>query len=405
MGLISRKRVARAAIHRALGAPIGVDFGTGSLKVLQLAGEGPYTLAAAGSLETPRELLESPRERLEFQFRALPGLVASLPLKGRRAACAIPAPLTFCKHAQFPRQDSMPLEVLADTMLTEQLGRDATTLIRRLIEIPESGRGGKSEYICIATGREVVDKLMKALRAAKLDVVGIHSEFEAALHAFDDVNRRAADAERATLYLDVGAATTQCFIAHGRNLVFARTIEVGGLALDRCVAEDLACSVEQAHKARLAMADLATHARVARGSPHTAPAPSTGGGVMVEEDRRVGLPAPGEAPIPDAPPPTTNRALAETLEILTDEAGMGVRYHDAMFPDTRVSEIVFIGGESRQRALCQHIARALRLPAKAADPLARLQRAEGLKAVGVDPEDPQPGWAVPLGLCQSPTDL
>ncbi len=410
MGLINRKRVTNTAIQRALGAPIGIDFGTGSLKVLQLGGEGPFSLVTAGAVQTPRNLLGDARKRIEFQLESLPGLVSALPLKGRRAVCGLPVPLTFCKHAQFPKQDGMPAEVLADTMLTEQLGRDASTLIRRLIEVPTPGRvGNKSEYICIATGREVVDKLMKALRAAKLEVVGIHSEFEAALRAFGEVNQRTADKHRATLYLDIGTGNTQCFIGHGRDLVFARTIEVGGYALDNCLATDLACSVDQANKARLAMADL-----VARTASAPVPAAARSGttqddgGVLVAEDRRADEQTTGEElDTRNAPPVAapSSHMLRETLEILSDEAGMSIRYHDAMFPDTRVADIVFIGGESRHRALCQHLAKSLRLPAKVADPFGKIERSGNEMTIGLDAEVSQPGWAVAVGLCQSPTDL
>jgi Tfp pilus assembly PilM family ATPase len=413
MGLINRKQVTNAAIQRALGAPIGIDFGTGSLKVLQLSGEETHSLVAAGSVDTPSSLLGNPRKRLDFQFESLPKLISALPLKGRRAVCSIPVPLTFCKHAQFPKQDGMPVEVLADTMLTEQLGRDASTLIRRLIEVPAHGHAGnKSEYICIATGREVVDRLMKALKASKLEIVGIHSEFEASLRAFTGVNRRTADQHSATLYLDIGTGNTQCFIGHGRELVFARTIDTGGFTLDTCLAADLACSVEQAHKARLAMGDLESRATrepaKAPAQVQTLHADEDDGGVLVAEERRAGEGADGEKlstrnATPIVSP--TSHALRETLEILTDEASMGIRYHDAMFPDSRVSEIVFIGGEARHRALCQHLAKAIRLPAKVADPFGKIEQTGNEKVVGFDPRSPQPGWTVPIGLCQSPTDL
>lgn len=409
MGLINRKRVTDAAVQRAFGAPIGIDFGTGSLKVLQLGGEAPHSVVAAGQVETPANLLANPRKRFEFQLEALPKLVSKLPLKGRRAVCSIPVPMTFCKHAQFPRQDGMPVEVLADTMLSEQLGRDASTLIRRLIEVPTPGRvSNKHEYICIATGREIVDKLMKALKAAKLEVVGIHCECEAALRAFDQVNRRTSDPHTATLYLDIGAGNTQCFIGHGPDLVFARTVDIGGFSLDTSLAKDLACSVEQAHKSRLAMADLTTRLPAPAPAVAAQPRDTEDGGVMVAQERRADEGAEGETiNTHDAPPMTapSNHALRETLEILTDETGMGIRYHDAMFPEMRVSEIVFIGGESRHRGLCQHMAKALRIPAKASDPFARIERASAGAVVGFDPEQPQPGWAVPIGLCQSPTDL
>lgn len=389
MGLLNLKRAGKEAMQRASGAPIAIDFGSASLKVLQISGDDPPALVAAGCIETPEELRGNIKQRLAFQIDALPKLVGSLPLRGKRAVCAIPAPLTFCKHAQLPKQEGLTPEILADSMLTEQLGRDATTLVRRLIEVP--GGNAKSEYICLATGREIVDKLMKAIRSAKLDPVGMHSEFEAALCAFDAVSRHEPDNSAATLYLDLGGGQTQVLIGHASGLVFARTIAVGGFSFDKCLAAELGCSTHQARVSRLAMDDLGPR-------PATVPAPA---------HAHAGAHA-NAAPAPSTPPAVPGRpgaSLGEPLEILTDETNMCLRYHDSMFPDRRVGSVVFVGGEARHRSLCQHIAKSLRLPAKVADPFARLAKSGAEKAIGLDTTQPQPGWTVPVGLCQCPTDL
>ena len=389
MGLLNLKRASKEAIQRASGAPIAIDFGSASLKVLQVTGDDPPALVAAGCIETPEEIRGNIKQRLAFQIDALPKLVGALPLRGKRAVCAIPAPLTFCKHAQLPKTEGLTPDILADSMLTEQLGRDATTLVRRLIEVP--GGNAKSEYICLATGREIVDKLMKAIRGAKLEPVGMHSEFEAALCAFDAVSRREPDNSAAHLYLDLGAGQTRVLIGHGAGLVFARTIAVGGFSFDKCLAAELGCSTHQARVSRLAMDDLGprqsalqTPAHAHAGThPNTAAAPGT----------------------PPASPGRSGASLGEPLEILTDETNMCLRYHDSMFPDRRVGSVVFVGGEARHRSLCQHIAKSLRLPAKVADPFARLAKSGAEKTIGLDTTQPQPGWTVPVGLCQCPTDL
>jgi Tfp pilus assembly PilM family ATPase len=67
--------------------------------------------------------------------------------------------------------------------------------------------------------------------------------------------------------------------------------------------------------------------------------------------------------------------------------------------------VVFVGGEARQRHLGEHVARVLRLPARAVDPLARIVRTGKEPSIGVDFSEAQPGWALPLGLCVSRTDL
>ena len=79
--------------------------------------------------------------------------------------------------------------------------------------------------------------------------------------------------------------------------------------------------------------------------------------------------------------------------------------HDDRWPGRRVGRTIFVGGESRHVGLCQHVARAIRAPAHVADPLARLVKPGAGACVGVNPDEAQPGWAVAMGLCASPTDL
>jgi len=84
---------------------------------------------------------------------------------------------------------------------------------------------------------------------------------------------------------------------------------------------------------------------------------------------------------------------------------MIVRYHDSVCPDTPIQRAVLLGGEANQPQVAQAIAYAIGVPTYIGDPLARLMRTPGLTPVGVDVNQPQPGWAVPLGLCLSEANL
>jgi Tfp pilus assembly PilM family ATPase len=127
------------------------------------------------------------------------------------------------------------------------------------------------------------------------------------------------------------------------------------------------------------------------------------------EDRRVGLPTPGLTPDltrqPKADFVGPKIDLTEMVESLTDEIAGCLRYHESAFPDRRVTRAIFMGGESRHLGLAQHIARTLRLPAQVADPMASVGRTGKEETPGVDFRQQQPGWAMVLGLCMSPTDL
>jgi Tfp pilus assembly PilM family ATPase len=84
---------------------------------------------------------------------------------------------------------------------------------------------------------------------------------------------------------------------------------------------------------------------------------------------------------------------------------MCVRYHRGVSPEDEVRSVLVTGGEARHRALCEQIGRALRVSASLADPLARVGRSGAEPVSGMKLEEKQPGWAVAVGLCLSPTDL
>ena len=79
------------------------------------------------------------------------------------------------------------------------------------------------------------------------------------------------------------------------------------------------------------------------------------------------------------------------------------RYHESTFPSLPVGRLVFVGGEARQRSLCQQIAQAMDLAATVGDPMVRMGRTTEVgPESGIDRRLPQPDWAVALGLSMGP---
>lgn len=400
------RQLAASPARAALGLPIAVDFGVGSLKILQVAAGEPLSLVAAACLDTPVDLLLDHKRRLDFQIDALPKLIKHGGFKGKRAVCAIPSWQVFCKHLQFPRHEGIDVADLVAAAVPAQLQCDPAAIVFRHFEVAGAKGSGNSEVAVIATPRELVDRLMQGLFNAKVEPVGIHTEFSAMLRAFDIVRRRESDQPVATLYLDIGAANTNVLIAHGASLAFARVIAIGGQQFDECVERQLRCGLDEARKMRLAA-----------GQPvavtETAPVSAMTGlplGGHTGEERRTGEKSPPgfseeflTQPLATFSPQGAD--IREPMEILTDEVAMCLRYHASQFPELKVERAVFVGGEARSLGMCQRIAQSLKVSAQMADPLARVGRSGGEPALGVDLKQPQPGWSVPLGLCLSPTDL
>lgn len=447
MGLsaLRDKLLAQAKSSKQSGpSPIAIDFGTGSLKMLQVTTtETGSTLLAAAALETPEDLLHDPAKRLLFQADAIGKLMKTGGFRGKRAVCAIPASLSFCKHMRVDRVPGASVREIVEAGLVQQFGCHPSQMVFRHFEVadvPKTGGGTQIEVICLAATRELVSRLMGAISAAKLDPVGMHCEQLALMKAFDPIARRSEDKLAATLYLDIGAGSTNMLIAHGRTLVFSKRVEMGGRFLDDAICKQTKCEFEEARTLRRKMDGIVLVEKQepvgagARAGAPGRPLLTPGGtipmsGSIEEADARgealqdmatsrLSALEPGErrndssavfsGDVTSQPqrafvPPKAD--LGEALEIMTDDIALALRYYQTLFPSKPIERAVFVGGEARYKGLCQHIARAIRVSAQVADPLAYVARNGNETTPGVDLRQAQPGWAVPLGLCLLPTDL
>ncbi|HEV2296373.1 MAG TPA: pilus assembly protein PilM [Tepidisphaeraceae bacterium] len=121
------------------------------------------------------------------------------------------------------------------------------------------------------------------------------------------------------------------------------------------------------------------------------------------------LNSPQAAPVPASAETLQARAVEqaclEPLGKLVEELDLCRRYYEATFPSKPVERLIFVGGEARQRTLCQHIARGLGLAAQVGDPMVRMGRVSDIGVEsGLDRRHPQPTWAVAIGLSMGPAN-
>ncbi|MBS0192051.1 MAG: hypothetical protein JSR52_12980 [Planctomycetes bacterium] len=377
MSLELLRKLNSMGLMKQLSPAIGVDFGVSSLKVIQVLPGPVPALVAAALVETPAEMAEDHAKRLEFQLQQLAKTIKKGGFRGKRVICSLPSWQLFCKHLQIQRVDGVPMGQLLGAAVGQQLGCDPSSLVLRHHEVP--GGGGKAEVIVNAAARSAVEHMIQNMRKSGLEPVGMHSEFSAAMRAFEIAGSGENDSP--TLYLDFGSHTTKAMIAHGKTIVFERVIEVGGVHLDKAIARQLKCPLASARATRFALENLVPENSQGEGMALLQGAPPSERGM--------------DSPVD----------LREPLEILGDEIRMSLRYHDGLFPGRRVEHAVFLGGESRQQAFSRAVARGIGISTKLADPLARIARTGSEPCMGVDLKQPQPGFGVAVGLCHCPADL
>lgn len=381
--------------------PIGVDFGTDSLRIAQVelvnGATGDFKLVAAARADVPSQVRNDPAAKIAFFLEAVRELWGQGNFRGRKVVLSMPASVMTIQHLRVPKMDD---EALKKALIWEARGKlpydPSHALMRHMVagEIHQDGEQ-KHEVILMAAPRGWVNEFLGAVAKTKLDVVGMNVEPRAVVECFGHIYRRKNDGETVNCFVDIGCGATRVFIAKGQQIVFARGIPVGGDHFTRAVAAALKIGFEDAKVLRVKHC----HAQPTPGEQAARPPTDPDGlpaGLFSAAPRQ-----------PDAEVLTQQRREADMLEQacreplakLVDELILCRRYHEATFPSMLVDRLVFVGGEARHRTLCQAIAKGMDLAAQVGDPMVRMGRMSEIgPESGVDRRQPQPDWSVALGL-------
>ena len=347
-------------------SPVGIDFGADTVKLLQVMPGEPPELVALASAVIPDEARSDAGLRLAFLADTLPDLLRRGGFRGRRVALSIPSFQAMVHNVVVPKADAADLDAVVAMALRERLDLDPDKMILRNYLGATLRRDGQDlqEVLVFGARRGVATRYAELVTRMKLEVVGMHSEAPCLLKAFAHLNRsrEAGDRRRATVYIDLGAGSSKLVVVRDGAMALAKTIHAGGDSFTRRLAGERSVSFDEARSAR-----------------------------------RTEDPGPVAA-IADGP---AAAAACDITECLIDELRMLVRHYASREPERPIEKLVFVGGEANRRDLVTRLARAVRLPAQLGDPFARLARGAVAAAGDVDPSVPQPGWAVPLGLCLS----
>jgi type IV pilus assembly protein PilM len=359
---------------------------------------------------------------------------------------ALPAASMFIQHLRMPKLDEGEMKKALPFEAAGKLPIDPSFALMRHVVAGEvyQDQEQKNEVVLMAASRELVNQLLSAASKAKLDVIGMNVEPKALVDCFGHVYRRKTDTELTTLFVDIGAAASRAVVARGSQILFGRVIPVGGDHFSRAVAAATKMSLDDAKVLRIKLAQMQpaavavaevkaparppVEAQVTRVAPPSPPKADEsdennsfallGAGLSQSEKRReVEAAMPVQSATAVACPSRTSEpetctdsesaqvefACREPLARLVEELGLCRRYYESCFPSTPVDRLVFVGGEARQTWLCQGIAREMMLNAQLGDPLVRMAKTTeiGIES-GIDRKQPQPAWAVALGLSMGP---
>lgn len=363
-------------------APVGVDFGSETLRMAQVgSSDGEYTLAAASCIQIPMGARKDSLARMQFLAETCRPTFLKGRFSGRQIVIGIPATLMHVVHLRVPKMDD---ESLLKALPWELKGKvplePSKALLRHVIagEIFQD-QETKLELIVMAVQRDTVSQFIRIAEAARLEVIGLQPEPKAILDCFRNIFKRKADMDPTTMYIDIGFSATRVMVSCGEELQFLRFIPIGGDQFNYAASVALKVPVHEARTRRIQQAETPglDASAIAAVDPIMDP-------MMAKRLAERGI---------------IEEACRDPLERLLNELELCRRYHEATFPNRPIDRIVFVGGEALQRVMCQQIAKRLGIAAQLGDPMVRLGRTSKVPVEsGLDVSKPQPAWAVAVGL-------
>ena len=356
------------AMTRKSAMPIGVDIGAHAVRLLQFAaGPRGLTVVAAATQPLPAGLTHKDERYHEAVAEALQSAVSRAGFRGRRVVSALPAAAVGVKSVRMPPMPDRDLEQAVRFEAAERMPSDKPRIVQYLKagEV-QQGSETRQEILLLAADEAFIEAHVVSLTTCGLRPLAIDAIPTALARVITtraDLNPRGG-AAGAKVLIDMGHAATKVLVVQGGRVVFFKSIEIGGSALDRAVARQLKLSPADAAEKRHA----ATQQRA--------------------DDAESGGPA-AEA---------VWEALRPTLADLGKEIALCLRYFGVTFRGARPAHGLMVGGLAGGVGpglrLVAELSAAAGLELRAHDPLAAMDPGPAGRVLG----DGGGAWAVAAGL-------
>ena len=226
---------------------IGLDIGTKTIKVVELAKQGrELTLKSAGAIGYNGLTIDANLND-EKQMADLAGvikkLLADAKISAKTVNISLPETQVFTRVMQFPLLNDSEIASAVKWEAEEYIPIPLKEAIveHQILERNESANPPQVLVLLIAVLRGLVEKYVKIVGLAGLSVASVETETLAAV-------RSLAPPDKTVLIVDFGASSSDIAIAKNEQLFFSRSVQTAGDAFTRAVAQSLGVSPQQAEE-------------------------------------------------------------------------------------------------------------------------------------------------------------
>ncbi|WP_408098473.1 type IV pilus assembly protein PilM [Peredibacter sp. HCB2-198] len=230
------------------GTIVGVDIGSHSIKVCELAGSsgklrlerfGVFTLSEAALIE---DEVQKPSEVADGILEAF----NRAKIKSRTVCLGLFGPNTMTKRLNVPEGTNEEIEdhVMWEAEQYITFGADDSQID---FDIVGENEGGGKDAIVAAAKNELIDSYTELLKSAKLQVKVVDLNVLALSNLFEQIAGDQIDEySQGTLILDFGAQTTKIIVFKRGGPIFTKEIPVGGGLITEEIQRQMGVSYEEA---------------------------------------------------------------------------------------------------------------------------------------------------------------
>jgi type IV pilus assembly protein PilM len=354
-------------LNRPQIQPIGVDIGHDSVKLLQLEVREESLVVHATArrmldVSGPAAAQPSPAELISAEAaQATAELLRGGHFTGRAAVPSLPRHIVHVKNMRLPPMPASEVEAVVQLEARSAFPFDTDEAHVDFLVAGEVRQGTeiRQEVVVMAALYADVDRFVEQLHRTGLVVDSLDVEPCALYRTVDRFVRRREDEQEVHVLVDVGARCTQVLIGKGREISFFKSIEIGGADFYLAVSRKLGIRADEARALRRRLLENA------------------------QTDR------------PDPVRQAVLDSTRSTMENLTREICLCLRYHSVTFRGQRPLKVRMSGGEGGDPQLLAMLHSSLAIPIEPARPLYNLDCSV---MRGLDRRAPSGEWTVALGL-------
>ena len=345
--------------------PIGLDVGTVALRLLQLGGsERDLRVVNAAKVVIPREVREDEARRHEFIVAEVGRILKERRFRTREVVMALAPRQLAVRNVRMPEVEPKDLASAVDWEVQNKFPFDTATAVIQYLRAGAVRQGNEvlDEIIVFAAPRTEVETQIQLAGGVGLTLVSLDAEPCSVFRGAERFLQRREDEGVSSVVANIGAHTT-VVIARGRDIVFVKTIPIGGAVFNRAVSECLDLEPGEAEALRRRIA--------------------------AREDA-------GEADVHDRAVRAVDDAIRPHLDDLANEIGLCLRYHGVTFRGPRPEVLQVSGGEAHHPHIPTALGERLGMAVHVSDPFRRV-RTDHLDHI-LDRRGVRSEWATAFGL-------